>query len=289
MIHSMTGFASQQFELPEGIFSIELRSVNHRYLDIQLRLSDELGVYEPSIREVLSGKLLRGKVECRVIFTPSSSHTTSLKLNEEILPQILGLSQQVKAFAPHARDLSVNELLSWPGMLISPTSSQEKLQSHLLEYLQFTLKDFLCSRTREGDKLTAVIKEKTREIENLLTRLRAYLPQVIDQYQEKLKQRLLEAIQTLDEERVRQEMLLFVQKIDIDEELARLHTHLKEVNRVLLEEKNGAGKRLDFLMQELNRETNTISAKSVSAEISQVAVQLKVLIEQIREQVQNIE
>lgn len=289
MIHSMTGFASRQFELPEGIFSIELRSVNHRYLDIQLRLPDELRLYEPLIRETLSGKLLRGKVECRVTITPSSTQTNSLELNDAVLQALITLSHKVKAFAPQAKEFSINELLKWPGVLTSSTLHQEALEPQLLKYLLLTLDDFTNSRAREGEKLATLMKEKVKDITSLVAQLRTYLPAVIDQYQDKLKQRLLEAMQTLDEERIRQEMTLFAQRVDIDEELSRLHTHLKEVERVLAVEKRGIGKRLDFLMQELNREANTLSAKSVSAEISQIAVQLKVLIEQIREQVQNIE
>lgn len=289
MIHSMTGFSARQLELPQGVFSFELRSVNHRYLDIQLRLPDELRLYEPMIREAFSGKLLRGKVECRITFTPSINKTSSLALNHDLLEQLFTVSHQIKTLAPHTIDLSMGELLRWPGVLISNTLPLDTLQTQLLDTLHLTLQDFIDSRAREGEKLSALIQEKMIEMENLLTQLQVYLPTVIDQYQDKLKQRFLEILQTLDEERIRQEMVLFAQKIDVEEELDRLKTHLKEVKRVLSEEKKGAGKRLDFLMQELNREANTLGAKSVSAQTSQIAVQLKVYIEQMREQVQNIE
>jgi uncharacterized protein (TIGR00255 family) len=285
----MTGFATKQLELPHGTLSIELRAVNHRYLDIQLRIPEELRIVEPMIREAFAGKVLRGKIECRINLNTHEGAAAPLKLDHAFLQQLVALSQEAKQYAPHAGELRMGELLRWPGVLISDAFPIEALQSGTLSLLQDTLADFIASRAREGAKLASLLIERLDKMESLITTIRPQLPEITVQYEAKLKQRFLEALQTLDDERIRQEIVLFTQKIDVEEEFERLLTHLDEVRRVLKSQDLGVGKRLDFLMQELNREANTLGSKSVSVQTSQTSIALKVLIEQMREQVQNIE
>lgn len=289
MIFSMTGFAAQQLELPHAILSIELRAVNHRYLDLQLRLPEELRIMEARFRETFTGKVLRGKVECRMSITPSATATPSLSLNHSLLNQLVMLSDTIKKTAPNSIDFNMMELLRWPGMLISPSLTSDALQEQAIHLLQVTIDDFSASRKREGEKLAAFIQIRLAKIEGLLDIIRPRLPIVVANYEEKLKQRLLEALQIPDNERIRQELVLFAQKIDVAEELERLLAHSEEVKRILTSKESSVGKRLDFLMQELNREANTLGSKSTCIDTSQAAIELKVLIEQIREQVQNIE
>jgi uncharacterized protein (TIGR00255 family) len=285
----MTGFATKQLALPHGTLSVELRAVNHRYLDIQLRLPEELRIVEPLIREAFVGKVLRGKIECRITMNTHEQAAGTLQLNAEFLQQLVSLSKEAKQYAPHAGELPMGELLRWPGVLISHALPIETLQNHTLALLQEALLEFIASRQREGKKLAQELEERIAKMETLLTDIRPHLPLILKQYEDKLTQRFLDALQTVEDERIRQEIVLFAQKIDIEEELARLATHLDEARRVLKSHDQGVGKRLDFLMQELNREANTLGSKSVSIETSQASINLKVLIEQMREQIQNIE
>lgn len=289
MILSMTGFAARQLKLPHGILSIELRAVNHRYLDLQLRLPEELRIMEARFRETFTGKVLRGKVECRMNISPSESATPSLSVNHSLLNQLLILSDTIKKKAPDAIDFNMMELLRWPGILISPSLTNDALQEQIIHLLQVTIDDFSASRNREGEKLAAFIQTRLAKIEGLLDIIRPRLPKAVADYEEKLKQRLLDALQIPDNDRIRQEIILFAQRIDVEEELGRLLAHSEEVRRILKSKEPSVGKRLDFLMQELNREANTLGSKSTCIDTSQAAIELKVLIEQMREQVQNIE
>jgi uncharacterized protein (TIGR00255 family) len=288
MIYSMTGFASVAAELESASLTLELRSVNSRYLDLQLRMPDELRAQEPALREAISAQISRGKVECRINLATRQSTLEPARLNQGMVQQLASWSIQVRETLPEARELSVADVLRWNGVLESPALSADSLHQTLQSLLQQALKDFAAARQREGDKLKTFLLERVSQIEALRVAVAPRVPAAIATYEAKLRTRLLEALGSEDDERVRQEITLYASKIDVDEELSRLQGHLTEVQRVL--GKGGAvGKRLDFLMQELHREANTLGSKSVDAEVSRSAMDMKILIEQMREQVQNIE
>ncbi|QZA81965.1 YicC family protein [Deefgea piscis] len=288
MIYSMTGYASAQRELSHGVLSVELRAVNHRFLDLSLRLPEEFRALEGAIREKLSGRLNRGKLECRLNFNVREAANTQLRLNNALVAELLRLADQVKEHQASAGDLRMADILRWPGVIESDALPTELLQTTALEVLDVALLDFLASRAREGAKLAAILLERVEAMDALIAGVKPLLPQIISDYEAKLTLRFVEAIGCGDDDRVRQEMVIFAQKVDILEEIDRLQTHIAELRRILQKGGN-AGKRLDFLMQELNREANTLGSKSVSVETTKVAMELKVLIEQMREQVQNIE
>lgn len=288
MIYSMTGFASVAAELETSSLTLELRSVNSRYLDLQLRMPDELRIQEPVLREAIAAQISRGKVECRINLATRQSVQEPARLNPVMVQQLALWSTQVREVLPDARDLGVADILRWNGVLESPAMSAETLQETLHSLLNQALKDFSAARQREGEKLKTFLLDRVTQIESQRATVAPRVPAAIAAYETKLRTRLYEALGSEDDERVRQEITLYASKIDVDEELSRLHTHLTEVQRVLA--KGGAvGKRLDFLMQELHREANTLGSKSVDAEVSRTAMEIKILIEQMREQVQNIE
>ncbi|MFH2134882.1 MAG: YicC/YloC family endoribonuclease [Pseudomonadota bacterium] len=288
MIFSMTGYAVATAELDAGSISLELRSVNHRYLDLQLRMPDELRAMEPMLREQISGKISRGKVECRINVLSRASAQPQSRLNLDVVKQLSDWSSQVREILPGAGELTISEILKWSGVTESPAASNESLNSAVAEALQQALQDFAAARQREGEKLASFLLERVEGIEQLRLAVAPRIPGAVATYESKLRARLLEALGSEDDERVRQEITLYASKIDVDEELSRLHTHLAEVKRVI--GKGGiVGKRLDFMMQELHREANTLGSKSVDTEVSRCAMDIKLLIEQMREQVQNIE
>ena len=288
MIYSMTGFATAVAELDSGSLALELRAVNHRYLDLQLRIPDELRMLEPVLREALAAQMTRGKVECRIGFAARQSEQNPAQLNQALLRQLAQWNDEVQAVLPEACNLSVADVLRWNGVLESATLSADALRATVLELLQQALREFAAARGREGDKLKAFLLQRVAQIEALCTMVAPRIPAAIAAYEEKLAARLLAAMQNSDDERLRQEISLFASKIDVDEELSRLQTHLAEMRRVL-EQGGTVGKRLDFLMQELHREANTLGSKSVDAEVSRTSMEMKLLIEQMREQIQNIE
>lgn len=288
MIYSMTGYASVSRDLPLGTVSLELRSVNHRYLDVQFRVPEEFRSFEPPMREALAAKLTRGKLECRIGLTRAAAAPALLELNEPLLDKLVELNNRVKARMPAASNLGVSDVLKWPGMFGAETLPVEELREACMSMLAAAMDDFTATRGREGEKLKEMLLERVSSMEALARNIAPKIPQLVAAHQEKLTQRLKEVVATLDEERIRQEVALFATRIDVDEELTRLNTHLTEVRRILTKGGN-VGKRLDFVMQELNREANTLGSKSVDVEVSQTSMELKVLIEQMREQVQNIE
>ena len=288
MIYSMTGFASLEREIDGGILVIELRSVNHRYLELHLKLDEHLRSVEPLVREMISAKLGRGKVECRMSFVRRAEATKSLVLDDAVVNQLVEVSDALKNKFPQSQPLSISEILHWPGVVQHQELAGSQFAEIVKESLVQILQDMSDSRAREGAKMKALILERLAEIEALVAKVKPLLPMQVKEYQARLTTKLKEALSSVDEERVRQELVLFAQRIDVDEELTRLTAHVAEVKRILDDNKL-AGKRLDFLMQELNREANTLGSKSVSVETSQVSMSLKVLIEQMREQIQNIE
>lgn len=287
-IYSMTGYAVVARELPQGSLNLELRSVNNRYLDIQFRLPDELRLLEATMREFLTARLNRGKIECRVSFSGITSTEDLQHINADLLQKLLELNRTVRAALPDAHGLEVADILRWPGMLRANSMPAESLREPCLELLGVALHELAAARAREGEKLKVILLERLSRMRSLAAEVAPRIPALLVAFQEKVKARLRDAMINGDDERIRQELTLFASKIDVDEELSRLQAHFEEVERVL--RKGGAiGKRLDFLMQELNREANTVGSKSVDAEVSKIAIELKVLIEQMREQVQNIE
>ncbi|GAB1234541.1 YicC/YloC family endoribonuclease [Ferrigenium sp. UT5] len=288
MIYSMTGYAVAETERDVGSLTLELRAVNHRYLDLQMRLPDELRSHEPALREAISAQITRGKVECRVSYTARQSAQHPAQLNLDVVRQLGAWNAQIRTILPAAAEIAVIDVLRWNGTLASQTASGDTLRDDLLALLQRVLREFAAARQREGEKLAAFLEQRIAQIETLRSTVAPRIPGAIAAYEAKLRSRLEDALGSADDERVRQEITLYASKIDVDEELSRLAAHLAEVRRTLA--RGGTvGKRLDFLMQELHREANTLGAKSVDAEVSQCAMEIKLLIEQMREQVQNIE
>ena len=283
----MTGFASVSGEVPGGRFALDLKSVNHRYLEFQTRMPEDLRAMESAMRELVAGKLTRGKVDCRITFTPVASRDTFTP-NEAALGALAELQKSIlKQF--EARPLSVWEVMHAPGVMAAEAIATDEAKEKLLGLLRQAIEELNATREREGDKLAAMLIERLDRIDVLVAEVTPLIPQLVIAYQEKLTQKLTAAFAVAGtDERIKQEVVLIASRVDVAEELNRLTTHVAEVRRVL---KGGGviGKRLDFLMQELNRESNTLGSKSVSTEATKISVELKVLIEQMREQIQNIE
>ncbi len=287
MIFSMTGYAAVADESPLGGLSLDLRSVNHRYLDIQFRMPEELRVLESVLRERIAARVSRGKVECRISFNaPTTSSDT--QLDEALLAQLAQLDEKVRAALPGAESLRVNDVLRWPGMLGNDSLPVEQLKEKCLKLVDQACTDLSAARAREGEKLKAILLERAASIDTIVSEVAPRIPQLVEAYQEKLATRLRDAMLEPENDRLKQEVVMFASKVDVDEELQRLTTHVSEIRRIL--DRGGTvGKRLDFLMQELNREANTLGSKSADVMVTQGAMNLKVLIEQMREQIQNIE
>lgn len=287
-IHSMTGYAALERDLGPARITLELKSVNGRFLDLNFRCAEELRFLEMPLREKISAAIGRGKVDCRLYLQPNSGAATQLAPNFALVAQLGSLDAEVRGVLTEAAPLSVAEVLRWPGVLAAEAITPERLQTECFALFDTVLGEFLASRAREGARLTEVLLERAARMRAEVAKVEPMVPAAIADYTGRLATKLREAVANLDEDRIRQEIGVFAAKIDVAEELARLITHLGEVERVLA--KGGAvGKRLDFLMQELNREANTLASKSVSAAVTAIALELKLLIEQMREQVQNLE
>jgi len=288
MIRSMTAFSRKELTAPWGTLSWELRSVNHRYLEVHPRLPDTLRDLENPVREALRNNLSRGKVECTLKLKAESSTPTSLDINETFVQQLLDAAHKLGNLTGDSGSLSVATLLNWPGVVKTPETDQSEIQQAAQSLLQDALQDFIANREREGQVLDRIITEKLDGIDAQVVIVRQHLPEILQAQKDKLKARLEEISANVDYDRLEQELVYLAQKVDVDEELDRLETHVKEVRRSL-KQGGAVGRRLDFLMQELNREANTLGSKSINTLTTQAAVELKVLIEQMREQIQNIE
>lgn len=288
MICSMTGYAVKTRDIERGTLQLELKSVNSRYLDFHFRVSEELRALEMPLRELLAARLSRGKVECRLSFNAGSARGDQLELNGELLGSLKVLNQRVRDEMPEARPLSVNDVLRWPGMFGDQSIDFAALGPQVMALAREVLDEFTASRAREGEKLAAMIVDRVNAIRTVVGRVAPRIPEAQALFTDKLRQRLQEALGNASDDRILQEVAVFATRIDVAEELTRLNAHLDEVERVL---KHGGacGKRLDFLMQELNREANTLGSKSAVTEVSQASMDLKLLIEQMREQIQNLE
>jgi len=289
MIRSMTGFASVERQYAFGRLAWELRSVNHRYLEIGLRVPEEFRALEPDIRRTLGQFLNRGKVDAALRFAPAPSATqSSLNLNHDLLERLLALHREASVASGGQSPADTMSLLRWPGVIEEQVPDPQPLQAAAMELLGEAAAGLQAARSREGDELDAAIRERLDTIESWVTQVRDWLPDIRDALKQKMLARIGELQQPLDPGRLEQEVAILAQKIDVDEELDRLDAHVKEA-RLVLERDDPVGRRLDFLMQEFNRESNTLSSKSVDNRTTQAAVELKVAIEQMREQVQNIE
>ena len=288
MILSMTGFAVQTRDMGRVALHLELRSVNSRYLDLTFRIGDDLRQAEPTLREAITARLSRGKVECRFNLQTKDSAPRELAMNAVLLGQLKNAQIAVQAALPGAAPLSVAEVLRWPGMLADDSPSFEALQPEIVSLVAAALDELVATRRREGARLAEMIRGRIEHMRGLVATVQPRVPALVAEYQEKLATRLRDAAATLDDDRIRLEVGLFAQRVDVAEELSRLSTHLDEVERIL---KTGgaSGKRLVFLMQELTREATTLGSKAMAADMTAVAVELKLAIEQMREQVQNIE
>lgn len=288
MIRSMTAFASTQRRSEYGELVWELRSVNHRYLEVHARLPEELRTLEPVLRERLAQRLGRGKLDCTLRYKPEAGVNTQLQINESLAGQLLAAVEQMRARMPTSRDAAIMDVLRWPGVIETREQDLGPVQTAAVELLEQAIDSLIENREREGARLAELIRARCNAMRVLVERARKRMPVVIDGLRTRLRKRLLELGDELDKDRIEQEMALLAQKLDIDEEMDRLTTHLDEVERVL-EQDEPVGRRLDFLMQELNREANTLGSKSGDSETTSISVEMKVLIEQMREQVQNIE
>jgi uncharacterized protein (TIGR00255 family) len=291
----MTGYAVASTESPRGALTLELRSVNSRFLDLQFRVAEELRAAEPMLRELIAGRVARGKVDCRVYHGGAGAQAQQ-QLNVQAIRQLRALAAEAAAAFPGISALRTADVLRWPGVLAEPAIDEERSRAALEQLCRRALDELCAARGREGAKLAAALLGRVADMRRRLTEVAPLLPEAVAAYRARISERLREALGAGDEERVRAEVALFAAKSDVDEEITRLATHLDEVERVLARGAAGAGargdsigKRLDFLAQELNREANTLASKAAGLKIADCALELKLLIEQVREQVQNIE
>jgi uncharacterized protein (TIGR00255 family) len=289
MIRSMTGFASVERQYPFGRLTWELRSVNHRYLEIGFRVPEEFRALEPDIRRILGEFLSRGKVDATLKFVPAAGiASSSLELNEQLAERLLALHGELKTISGLDQEPSLLSMLRWPGMVEECAPDPQPLHEAALELLAETAAGLRSARSREGEQMDAAIRERLQSISEYVSQVREWLPDIREGLKQKLLTRVADLQQPLEPGRLEQEVAILAQKIDVDEELDRLDAHVHE-SLLVLERDDPVGRRLDFLMQEFNRESNTLSSKSVNNRTTQAAVELKVAIEQMREQVQNIE
>lgn len=287
MIHSMTAFARKEIKAVWGTAVWEIRSVNQRFLETYFRLPEQFRGLEPILRERFRAKLARGKVECNLRFNTEDATANNITLNTELAKQLLKAADWVQS---HSESDGVNpmDILKWPGVVASEETDRDTIQNALLAGLDEALEDFLQARGSEGQAIDKMINQRLDGILAEVEKVSTHMPEVLQWQKDKLIAKFEEAKIELEENRVEQEMVLLAQKLDVAEELDRLKAHVAETQKIL--KKGGAcGRRLDFMMQEFNRESNTLGSKSINADITQSAVELKVLIEQMREQIQNLE
>ena len=287
MLRSMTAFASAESDAAHGTLSIEMRSVNHRYLELGLRLPDELRALESQVRERVAARLARGKVDLGLRYRPTHANAEAIAVDEGYVARLADTAQALAAKFPQL-NVDFVSLLNWPGVLRDHELDQDALGAAALKLLDRALEDMVATREREGARLGGFLRERLDTIEGLVAEVRGHLPEVRAALRARFEARLAELKQPLDPGRLEQEVVMQLQRIDVDEELDRLAAHIAEAPRVLLL-REAVGRRLDFLMQEFNREANTLGSKAADPRTTKAAVELKVLIEQMREQVQNLE
>ncbi|KGD79685.1 hypothetical protein HA49_01550 [Tatumella morbirosei] len=287
MIRSMTAYARREVKGDWGSASWELRSVNQRYLETYMRLPEQFRSLEPMIRERIRHRLTRGKIECALRFDASQGAQSELILNEALAKQLIQSANWVKLQADEG---SINpvDILRWPGVMAAAEQDLDSINQQLMAALELALDDFITARETEGQALQTMIEQRLEGVSEQVVKVRAHMPEVMQWQRERLIAKLEEAEIQLENNRLEQELVMMAQRIDVAEELDRLEAHVKETYNIL-KKKEAVGRRLDFMMQEFNRESNTLGSKSINADITASAIELKVLIEQMREQIQNIE
>ena len=288
MLKSMTAFARQEVSLDEGSLTWEIRSVNHRYLEPNFRIPEQFREAEGQFRDLLRKKLARGKLDCSLKWQGSDHAGEEISLNNETLTQLNEALGTIANKVQNAASPSALEVLQWPGVMEHKESDKAALLKSAIKTFAQAIDTLVENRVREGDQLEPLFDDRLNKVEDIVKEVRKMLPNILEQQRNNLRKRFAELAAELDPQRLEQEMVIIAQKSDVDEELDRLDAHVKEVRKVL-KKKEPVGRRLDFLMQELNREANTLSSKSIVTDTTKAAVELKVLIEQMREQVQNVE
>jgi uncharacterized protein (TIGR00255 family) len=288
MIASMTGFARREATGPWGTLVCELRSVNHRFLECSFRLPDEIRATEPELRQVATRELRRGKVDCSVSFRATHGAEMALDIDAQALERVLARVRELGAALPGNHTVNLMDVLRWPGVVREDNTGSDEVVAAARELFIETVADLAAARAREGTRLRELIEQRCVSLEGFVAQVRTRLPEVQARVRERLDTRLAELKAQVDQDRLEQEIALLLQRLDVDEELDRLTGHIAEIRRII-GSNEPAGRRLDFLMQELNREANTLSSKSQDLETTRAAVEMKVAIEQMREQVQNIE
>ena len=288
MVHSMTAFSLKENKLPSSTLSWEIRTVNHRFLDINIHLPDIFKPQENIYREAIRQHISRGKVDARLHFKSSVEQKREIQVNEPLARALIIACRQIEMLADTAESLKAVDILQWPGVAFEPSPEADAIAGHAHALLDLTLIDLAKNRSREGSILSSLIDQRCDQIAEIIVRIRKRQPEITELVRKKIINRIDNLNLSIDDGRLEQELVILAQRMDIAEELDRIMAHLDEVNQVL-DFREPIGRRLDFLMQELNREANTIASKSHDTETTQLAVDLKVLIEQMREQVQNIQ
>jgi uncharacterized protein (TIGR00255 family) len=288
MIASMTGFARREASGPWGSLICELRSVNHRFLESGFRLPEELRAAESELRQIVLRELKRGKVDCTLTYRAARESELALAIDSAALERVVARIREISGALPERQSINVIDVLRWPGVIRDDSVAGEELISAATQLFRETVGELIAARTREGARLRELIEQRCGALETLVAQVRVRLPEVQSRVRAKLLERLSELKAQVDQERLEQELAILLQRLDVDEEMDRLAGHVQEIRRVV-SGNEAAGRRLDFLMQELNREANTLSSKSQDLETTRAAVDMKVIIEQMREQVQNIE
>lgn len=286
MTQSMTAYAQAAVDTDLGELSCELRSVNHRYLEVAPRMPEEMRVHEGAVRELVAAKLARGRVDCFIRLKESDSG--AMEPNQEAVENLNELVTQMQASVPTMQPIRAIDVLRWPGVLQSKKIDSDVMKAKLLQVMEQALDSLIISRATEGAKMAELIEQRLSGIQQVIDQVSEYLPEIVQQYRTRLEEKLADIKEQVDPARLEQEMVIFLQKSDVAEELDRLKVHIEEVASVLNKDEP-AGRRLDFLMQELNREANTLGSKANDPRLTKASVDLKVYIEQMREQVQNIE
>lgn len=287
MIRSMTAYARREIKGDWGSAAWELRSVNQRYLETYIRLPEQFRSLEPVVRERIRARLTRGKVECNLRFDLDPGAQSMLQLNEKLAKQLVEAAQWVKMQSDEG-EINPLEVLRWPGVMLAEEQDLDAISTELLLALETALDDFISARESEGAALKTLIEQRLDGVSAEVVKVRAQMPNILQWQRERLVSKLEDAQVQLENTRLEQELVLMAQRIDVAEELDRLEAHVKETHKIMKKEE-AVGRRLDFMMQEFNRESNTLASKSINADVTTSAIELKVLIEQMREQIQNIE
>ncbi len=288
MIRSMTGFARRERQEPWGTLVCELRTVNHRYLEISLRLPDDLKALDNDIRQTITAALRRGKIDANLYLKSASGSTQSLEIDTAVLDTLVARLEEVRGRVPSSAEVNPVELLRWPGVIREANVDNKPVLAAALDVLKEALRELNDTRYREGQRIRELLLNRCTTMRTQVQNVRERLPEISQRLRERIVERISQLGVTPDPERLEQELVLYAHKMDVDEEMDRLTGHLDEVTSVL-DSSEPAGRRLDFLMQELNREANTLSSKSQDVETTRAAVDMKVTIEQMREQIQNVE